>query len=62
MKLDIRHLYYAYVNVNMSRDSSVSTVTMLRAGWPVFDSRQGQGFFFFSPLHQDRLCSPPSAL
>jgi len=32
---------------SVSRDSSVSLVTRLQAGRPGFESRVGQGFFYF---------------
>jgi hypothetical protein len=35
-------------DISVSRDSSVSIVTWLRARRPEFDYRQGQGFFFFA--------------
>jgi len=38
-------------NVELASGSSVSIVTCLRAGWPGFDSRQGQG--------RDHFSSPP---
>jgi hypothetical protein len=41
-----------------SQDSSISTVTRLRAGRPGFDSRQEQKFF----SRPDRLPGPPSLL
>jgi hypothetical protein len=50
------------MDVIRSRGSSVSIVTRLRAGRPVFDSWQGQwwDFFFCPPRRPDRLCGPPS--
>jgi hypothetical protein len=46
-----------YLSVRGSRCSSVSVVTRLLSGSPVFVSQQG---FLFSPLLSDRLWDPPS--
>jgi hypothetical protein len=42
-------------NYNRSRGSSVSTVTKLRAGWPGFDSWQGQIIFLFATASRPAL-------
>jgi hypothetical protein len=51
---DELHNFYCSPNIFGSRDSSVSTVTRLRAERPLFHSRQGQGCF---PLrHRVQIC------
>jgi hypothetical protein len=47
--------------VPVRRDSSVSIVTRLRAGWSVFNSWQGQEFPL-PPPRPDRLWGPPAPM
>jgi hypothetical protein len=55
-ELQISLLYFTYLNeMSRSRDSSVSTVTVLRAGLAAFDSRRGLEALFSSPPPPDRL-------